>query len=113
MTAGRWVLWPLRLVRFALWFLWELLQANVLVAIEVVTPRHRMRPGIVAVPTRCSSMLETTLLANLISLTPGTLTLDLSEDHSILYVHALHLKTPDALRTSIRRFEDELFRVTR
>lgn len=113
MTLRRWVWWPLRLVRFGLWFFWELLQANALVAWEVSTPRYNMRPGIVAIPTRCRTALETTLLANLISLTPGTLTIEVSDDERVLYVHALHLRTPDALRASISRFEDELFRVTR
>ncbi len=102
-----------RLVWFGLWFLWELTAANALVAWEVLTPRHHMRPGIVAVPTNTRSELETMWLANLISLTPGTLTLDVSEDQSVLYIHGLHIVTPDHLRERVQRFEQKLLKAIR
>lgn len=87
----------------ALFFLWELLVSSLRVAWDIVTPRHNMRPAIVAVPLDISSDAGITLLANLISLTPGTLSLDVSEDRKVLYVHAMYVDDADAFRRSIKQ----------
>lgn len=107
---------PLRLAKavpFTFFFLWELAIANAVVAWEVVTPRHYMRPGIVECPIVSSRPMEISLLANLISLTPGTLTLEVADDRSALYVHAMHLVSPDHLRQRVRRLEERLLWVLR
>lgn len=100
-----------RLVAFVVFYLWELVAANALIAFEVVTPRRHLRPGLIAVPVRVESALHVTLLANLISLTPGTLTIDVSPDARVLYVHGMHVKSPEHLRTQIRKLEDRLLGV--
>jgi multicomponent Na+:H+ antiporter subunit E len=92
-----------RLVIFVGFYLWKLILASLRVAWDVVTPRHHMKPGVIAVPLEAKTDLEITLLASLISLTPGTLTLDVSEDRSELYVHAMYLDDPDALRREIKQ----------
>ncbi|HVL90660.1 MAG TPA: Na+/H+ antiporter subunit E [Actinomycetota bacterium] len=103
----------IRVIRFVGFFLWELIAANAVVAWEVVTPSTFMRPGIIAVPVRCRTEMEVTLLANLISLTPGTLTLEVSEDRSTLYVHGLHVKSPEHLRERVGLLENHLLEVLR
>lgn len=107
---------PVRIGRglwFLAYYLWELVVANAVIAWEVMTPRHYMRPGIIRVPIRSRSDLEVTLLANLISFTPGTLSLEVADDRSALYVHALHLVSPQHLRTRLWRMEDRLLGVLR
>jgi len=104
---------PLALVRFAGFFLWQLVKANLRVAHEVLTPGLRMDPAIIAVPTRARGTLEVVLLGNAISLTPGTLTLELDEERRVLYVHTLYLGTRDAFLSDVAHLEDELLRVTR
>ncbi|MCG8587129.1 MAG: Na+/H+ antiporter subunit E [Pirellulales bacterium] len=93
-----------KIVRFSLQFLWELLVATLRVALDIVTPKHLMKPSIVAIPMECSSAsaAETTMLANVITLTPGTLTLDVSPDGSVLYVHAMYAADIDKTRKSIQ-----------
>jgi multicomponent Na+:H+ antiporter subunit E len=93
-----------RLAEFTGFFLWELLLANLRVAYDVATPRFYMRPGVVAIPLDARSPEEITLLANLITLTPGTLSLDVSPDRSVLYIHAMYLDEggPDALRRRVK-----------
>jgi multicomponent Na+:H+ antiporter subunit E len=83
------------------YFLMELMLSNLRVLWDVVTPGHISRPGIVGVPLRAKSEMEILLVANLISLTPGTLSIDLSEDRRILYVHVMFLDNPDRFRQSI------------
>jgi multicomponent Na+:H+ antiporter subunit E len=96
-------LWFARAVALAGLFLWELMLANLRVAFDVLTPRHRMRPGIIAVPLAARSDVEITLFANLITLTPGTLSLDVSDDRRILYVHAMYIEDADGVRTRLKR----------
>jgi multicomponent Na+:H+ antiporter subunit E len=79
-----------RLVVFGAWFLRELVKANAQVVWDVVTPTSHLAPGIAAVPLRSRSDLEVTLIANLVTLTPGTLTLAVRRDPPVLYVHGMY-----------------------
>ena len=88
---------------FILFVFWELTKANLRVAFEVVTLKHRMRPGVVAVPLDARTDGEITLLANLITLTPGSLSLDVSTDRRVLYVHSMYVKDVEQFRRSIKR----------
>ena len=75
--------------------LWELILANLRVAYDVLTPGYRMRPGVVAIPLDARTDVEITLLANLITLTPGTLSLDVSSDRRVLYIHIMYIDNDD------------------
>ena len=103
-----------RLIEFVLFFLWELLLANLRVAYDVLTPTHHMRPGIIAFPLDASTDGEITLLANLISLTPGTLSLDVSADRKTLFIHSMYLRDAESekrrIKTGIERRLLELLR---
>jgi multicomponent Na+:H+ antiporter subunit E len=95
-------------------FLWELLVANLRVAYDVLTPRHRMRPGVIAIPLDAKTDAEITILSNLITLTPGTLSLDVSADRSVLYIHAMYLDDIEAARYKIKNgFERRVLEVLR
>lgn len=103
-----------RLPGFALFFLKELAIANLAVAAAVLSPADRLRPAIVAVPLTLDRDAEIALLANLITLTPGTLSLDVSPDRRTLYVHAMTTASPDDLRREIRQgFERRILEVFR
>jgi multicomponent Na+:H+ antiporter subunit E len=91
------------LVKFLGFFTWELLLANLRVAWEVITPVHHMHPAIIAVPLDTQSDLQTTVLANFITLTPGTLSLDVSPDGKTLFVHAMYVEDPDDFRNEIKQ----------
>jgi multicomponent Na+:H+ antiporter subunit E len=90
-----------RVLRFVAYFLWELLVATLRVAIDVVTPRHLVKPAVLAIPVESRSETETTMLANVLTLTPGTLSLDVSPDGKTLFVHAMYAEDPDAARQAI------------
>tara|TARA_R110002020_G_scaffold87764_8_gene216083 strand:- start:6964 stop:7443 length:480 start_codon:yes stop_codon:yes gene_type:complete len=84
-------------------FVWELLGSAVRVAIIVLTPdlKSALRPAIIAYPLTVKSDAEITLLANMITLTPGTLSIDVAEDRSVIYVHVLQLGDREALVAGI------------
>ena len=105
-----------RALGFLVYFLWELIIANIRIAYDVLTPRHHMQPGIVAIPLEAKTDAEITLLANFITLTPGTLSLDVSEDRKLLYIHAMYIENadPDALRAGVKNgFERRLLETMR
>jgi multicomponent Na+:H+ antiporter subunit E len=87
---------------FGAYFLRELVLANLRVAFDVVTPGFHMRPGIIAVPLDAETDLEITLVANLITVTPGSFSLDVSDDRKVLYVHAMYVEDPEAYVRGIK-----------
>lgn len=91
-----------QVANLAVYLAWHILLANVQIAWRVLKPRLDVQPAMIAVPLRARTDTEITAVANLITLTPGTLTVDLSPDHSTLYVHALDLRDPVAFKRSIR-----------
>ncbi len=92
-----------RALRYLGRFLWALVVANLQVTWILVQPRLRIRPGIIAFRTRHRSELGVTLLANSITLTPGTLTMDVTPEGDVLYIHVLDISHPDEVRDDIRR----------
>lgn len=101
---------PLRLfrkipafLRYLVHFLYELVKANLQVVYLALHPKMPIRPGIIAFATRHQSPLGTTLLANSITLTPGTLTMDVASDGRTLYIHTLDIAHPEEVREGIRR----------
>lgn len=95
-------------------FLYELMASAVRVAMVVLHPdlKSVLKPAIVAVPLTVKSDAEITLLANMITLTPGTLTVDVADDRSVLYVHALAMESDTALIADIANgFEAKIMEV--
>lgn len=103
-----------KMIAFVFFFLYELLKSNIQVAYEVMTPHYNMSPGIVKVPLEASTDLEISFLANLISLTPGTLSLDVSTDKKALYVHTMYIKDRESFIAGIKNgFEKRLLEILR
>jgi multicomponent Na+:H+ antiporter subunit E len=97
-----------------LYFLWELVLSNIRVAIEVLSPRYRMKPGVASVRLDARTDLEITMLANMITLTPGTMSLEVSADRRVLYVHGMYLGNREEFERSIKDgFERRLLEVLR
>lgn len=90
----------------------ELVKSSVLVAWEVLTPKLNSQPKIIDVPLSCRNDIECTWLANLISLTPGTLSIDLSDDKLLLKVHVMFAQDPDeAIDFIKKKLEPKVMRV--
>ena len=89
-------------VELAGFFIWELMLANVRVALDVLRPRTAIRPAVVAIPLDVTSDGEILLLSMLINITPGSVTIDLSDDRRTLYVHVMHMESVEASRREIK-----------
>jgi multicomponent Na+:H+ antiporter subunit E len=92
-----------QVIAFVMFFLWELLLANLRVAYDVLTLHHHMKPRVIGIPLDARTDAEITALAYIISLTPGTLSLDVSTDKQTLFIHAMYAPDADALRREIKQ----------
>ncbi|QKP73245.1 Na+/H+ antiporter subunit E [Bacillus amyloliquefaciens] len=107
-----WKIWSV--IKLALIFIKELYLANVSVLKTVISPKLNIRPGIFAFKTELTEDWEITLLSLLITLTPGTLVMDISDDRSILYIHAMDIEDAEKAIHDIRvSFEKAIQEVSR
>lgn len=90
-----------QMVVLACLFVKELVISAVKVAITVLSPNMELKPGFFTYELKVDRDFEITLLANLITLTPGTLSVDVSEDRRYLFIHALDCSDPDGIREDI------------
>lgn len=99
----------IRVLRFALFVLFyfkELTLSSILLARDILRKDHEFQHGIIGIDIDLKKDTSIITLANLISMTPGSLTVDLTPDKKRLYVHAMYLNDPDKFRKKIKtRFE--------
>lgn len=100
-------------ISFLFYFLFELLKANLRVAYDIITPHHHMKPGILAVPLDAKSGLEITILSNVVTLTPGTLSMDVSDDRMVMYIHFMYIYNEKDARDQIKNFEKKIIEILR
>ena len=91
------------IARLGGFFLKALVVSNLRVLWDVVTPAQTSKPGIIGLPLDASSDFEIMLVANLVSLTPGTLSIDVSPDKKTLYVHVMFLDDVEESRRTIKK----------
>lgn len=103
-----------KLLLFTLFFFYDMLRANVEVTIEIMSPKFKMKPGIIAYEHRLKSDFEITMLTNLIALTPGTMVLKISPDKKYLFIHSFNLQDKQRFVERMRNgLEKKLIEVIR
>jgi|SRR5690625_837095 multicomponent Na+:H+ antiporter subunit E len=100
-------------IKLTIIFFRELILANIDMIRVILMPKLDIKPGIVAIPTKLETDLEITLLAALITLTPGTLSMDFSDNSSQIFVHAIDIDSrEDTIRDILDSFEKAILEVT-
>jgi multicomponent K+:H+ antiporter subunit E len=108
-TAVTHVQKPLKFVMFMGLLLGDIIVSNIIVAKQVLGSPGRLQPGFILIPLDLTGALPITMLASTISLTPGTVSIEISEDQKTLYVHALHVTDETMLVDRIKhRYEQPL-----
>ena len=102
-----------KMISFILFFIWDLTKANARVAYDVLTPRHLMRPGVIAIPLDLKDDAGISLYANLITVTPGSLSLDVSSDRKVLYVHLMYLDDEATQLAELKALEARVLNLLR
>lgn len=109
-AAGAWLgparVRPVRVVGFFLYFLLQVVRSNVILARDVITPGSNIAPGIIGVPLRDCSDALVTLVANAFTLTPGSITIEVSRDPTVIYVHVLYLSDVEDARAELLRLAE-------
>ncbi len=102
-----------KMIAYSIMVMWDILVANVQVAWIVLTvPNSKLKPAWIVVPLELRQPEAITVLAGTITLTPGTVTADLSDEGHSLLVHVLHTDDPDAVRDEIKaRYERRLLEI--
>jgi multicomponent Na+:H+ antiporter subunit E len=90
-------------IDFVVFFIGALIAANIRMAKTVLSPKLVLRPAVIGIPIDLSSDAAITILMNLITLTPGTLSLDVSSDRKMLFVHGLWVEDPNKFRRDIKQ----------
>ena len=107
------LMWALRLLWFPFYAGGEIVKTSFQVMWDILTPGSSSTPAFVEVPIRCLTDFEVTMLANLISLTPGTVTVAVREEPRALWVHGLYVQDHTSFREDIHAMEDRVLAVTR
>lgn len=87
------------------YFLFELIKANFIVTFEILTPNFYMEPGVIAYPLSLKTDFQISIFANFLTLTPGSLTIDISPDKKTMFIHFMYIKDPDKF---IERLKNDL-----
>jgi multicomponent Na+:H+ antiporter subunit E len=88
-------------LHFALFYIWEIVLSNFRVAHDVLTPRDHFRPGILAIRLPDLSDIQLIALTNLVTMTPGTICMDVTDDRHTLYIHSMYIDDPEKMRKQI------------
>lgn len=97
---------PLRTLHFVGFVLVKLVEANLFLAWEIVTPTNKIKVGVVAVPLRTESPVAAMAVANVITLTPGTITIESLGSPPVLYVNVMHLHDIEQVRRDLLHIEE-------
>ncbi len=105
--------WIYDFVSFVLFYVKEVITANLFIAIDILRPKSAASPGFIELPLGPMNNMQILLLTNLISMTPGTLSFDLSQDRSRLLIHAMYLRgRPEEVRSHlIERYVNRIHRL--
>ncbi len=99
---------------FILFFLYDMIKANLEVTKEIFTPKFKMSPGIIAYEHRLNNDFEITMLVNVIALTPGTMVLRISDDKTLIYIHSLYMADKNKFTNRLRNgLEKKLIEILR
>lgn len=100
------------MVSFAIYYLFKVVQSNIYIAYDILTPRMHTNPGFIWVPLKLQSDFGILIFSNLLSMTPGTLTVDLSGDKKKLLVHFLYNNEKDEISFEINKIQDKILKLT-
>ena len=99
------------IVSFFIFYLLKLIQANIYLAYDILTPKMHTNPGFVWIPLRNSSDIGILLLCNLVSMTPGTLSVEVNENKKQLLVHCLYKDANGKVIADIEEIQDKIIKL--
>lgn len=100
------------IVTFILFYLSMLVKANLIIAYDILTPSLSIKPGFIKVPLTLKSNFGMLLFSNLLSMTPGSLSIDIADDKKTMLVHVLYQTTEEKMLKEFEGMQDKIKRIT-
>lgn len=100
------------MLEFTGFYMYNLAAANFYIAWDILTPRMRMKPAFMEIPVTLESDFGLLLFSNLLSMTPGTISMDISEDKKTVLVHVLYYKTDEIMMSEFFKIQEKIKRIT-
>ena len=100
------------LVIFVGYYLIKLAQSNLFIAYDILTPKMHTKPAFMKVPLKLKTDTGLLLFSNLLSMTPGTLSIDYSQDKKILLVHVLYYSTEELMQKDFDGIQEKIRKIT-
>ncbi len=97
---------------FLIFYLFKVIQANIFIAYDILTPSLRAKPEFIWIPIKVTSDFGILLLSNLITMTPGTLTVEITPDKKNLLVHCLYYMEGDKVHQEINSIQSKILQLT-
>jgi len=98
---------------FLVFYLVKLISANLQIAYDILTPRMHTSPGFIRIPLHIRSDTGLLLFSNLLSMTPGTLTMDIDSERRSILVHVLYSEDEQKIRSEIQLIQEKVKRLSR
>lgn len=99
------------IIEFVMFYLFKLVQSNIYIAYDILTPSQKSSPGIMKLPLHIQSEIGLLLFTNLLSMTPGTLTVDVSQDKTEILVHVLYSKNEKEVLNEIDQIQQKIIKI--
>ena len=99
-------------VDFLIYYCFQLVKSNLTIAYDILSPKNLLNPGFIHYNSTIESDLGLLLLSNLISMTPGTLSVDISEDKTNILIHILHTEDTESTLGVINTIEEKIKKLT-
>jgi len=101
------------IISFLFYYLYKVVQANMYIAYDIITPKSFANPEFIWIPIRVQSDIEVLLLSNLITMTPGTLTIEVTDDKKKILIHSLYNDAEGKVVDEINEMQNRIMKLTR
>lgn|SRR5690554_5299313 len=100
------------IIDFIFYYLIKLIQANIFIAYDILTPKMYMKPAFMEVPVKVNTQAGLLLLSNLLSMTPGTLSVDINRSRTKVLVHVLYYSGEELMQKDFDNIQSKIIRIT-
>ena len=100
------------ILEFIVFYLVKLTQSNLFIAYDILTPKMHTKPAFMEVPVKVKTNAGLLLFSNLLSMTPGTLSIDISKDRKKLLVHVLYYSTDELMQKDFEGIQNKIKKIT-
>lgn len=100
-----------RIFEFIFYYLWKLLESNVYVAVRILSPKLSITPAIIEVPLHLRKKSSTLLFFNLVTMTPGTLSMDLNSNGKSIFIHTMDMKSEENFVHDLEQMEIKIKKI--